>query len=52
MIIVCNTSLISKLAAKEQGFVLQVRPILDDLIANGFWIREKLYAEVLLLAGE
>ncbi|WP_414550297.1 DUF3368 domain-containing protein [Anabaena sp. CCY 0017] len=40
------------LAAKQQGFVLEVRPILDDLIANGFWIREQLYAEVLLLAGE
>ena len=40
------------LAAKQQGFVLEVRPILDDLIANGFCIREKLYAEVLLLAGE
>ncbi|MEH2052061.1 DUF3368 domain-containing protein [Nostoc sp.] len=40
------------LAAKQQGFVSQVQPILDDLIANGFWIREQLYAEVLLLAGE
>ncbi|WP_292846851.1 DUF3368 domain-containing protein [Nostoc sp. NMS8] len=40
------------LAAKQQGFVPQVQPILDDLIANGFWIREQLYGEVLLLAGE
>lgn len=40
------------LAAKKQGFVPLVQPILDDLIANGFWIREQLYAEVLLLAGE
>ncbi|MGI8502652.1 MAG: DUF3368 domain-containing protein [Hassallia sp.] len=40
------------IAAKKQGFVPLVQPILDDLIANGFWIREQLYAEVLLLAGE
>ncbi|MEA5531883.1 DUF3368 domain-containing protein [Dolichospermum sp. UHCC 0684] len=29
-----------------------VKPILDDLIVNGFWIREQLYAEVLSVAGE
>jgi predicted nucleic acid-binding protein len=40
------------LAARQQGFIPLVKPILDDLIANGFWIREQLYAEVLLLAGE
>ncbi|MEA5579229.1 DUF3368 domain-containing protein [Anabaena sp. UHCC 0451] len=40
------------LAAKQQGFIFSLKPILDDLIANGFWIREQLYAEVLLMAGE
>ena len=40
------------LAAKQQGFIPLVKPILNDLIANGFWIREQLYAEVLLVAGE
>ncbi|MEH1778566.1 MAG: DUF3368 domain-containing protein [Nostoc sp.] len=30
------------LAAKQQGFVPQVQQILDDLIANGFWIREQI----------
>jgi predicted nucleic acid-binding protein len=40
------------LAAKQQGIIPLVKPILDDLIANGFWIREQLYAEVLLVAGE
>ncbi|MBK1987426.1 DUF3368 domain-containing protein [Sphaerospermopsis aphanizomenoides BCCUSP55] len=40
------------LAARQQGFIPLVKPILDDLIANGFWIREQLYAEVLLVAGE
>ncbi|RAM48683.1 MAG: DUF3368 domain-containing protein [Hapalosiphonaceae cyanobacterium JJU2] len=40
------------LAAKQQGLVLRIQPLLDDLIANGFWIREELYAELLQLAGE
>ena len=40
------------LAARQQGFIPLVKPILDDLIANGFWIRKQLYAEVLLVAGE
>ena len=40
------------LAAKKQGFVTQIKPILNDLINNGFWICEQLYTEVLLLAGE
>lgn len=40
------------LAAKQQGLVSCIQPLLDDLIANGFWIREELYAELLQLAGE
>lgn len=40
------------LAAKQQGLILLVQPILDDLMAQGFWIRAELYAEVLRLAGE
>ena len=40
------------LAAKQQYFIPLVQPILDDLIAQGFWVREQLYAEVLQLAGE
>jgi predicted nucleic acid-binding protein len=40
------------LAAKQQGLVSHIQPLLDDLIANGFWIREELYAELLQLAGE
>lgn len=40
------------LAAKQQDFIPLVQPILDDLIAQGFWVREQLYAEVLQLAGE
>ncbi len=40
------------LAAKQQGLIPLIQPLLDDLIANGFWIREQLYAEALKLAGE
>jgi len=40
------------LAAKQQGLVSFIQPLLDDLIANGFWIQEELYAELLQLAGE
>ena len=52
MIVVSNTSPISNLAAKQQGYIPLVESIVDDLIANGFWVREKLYLEVLHLAGE
>lgn len=40
------------LAAKQQGAIATVQPILDALIANGFWVRSELYAETLLLAEE
>ncbi|NET55516.1 MAG: DUF3368 domain-containing protein [Symploca sp. SIO2E6] len=40
------------LAAKQQRYIPLVEPILDNLIANGFWVHEKLYLEVLHLAGE
>lgn len=40
------------IAAKQQGFISMVRPVLDDLRANGFWIRDRLYTEILQLAGE
>jgi predicted nucleic acid-binding protein len=40
------------IAAKQQGFISLVQPILDDLRENGFWINERLYTESLQLAGE
>jgi uncharacterized protein len=40
------------LAAKRQGLIPLVQPVLDDLMAQGFWVRAQLYAEVLELAGE
>ncbi|XWK87063.1 MAG: DUF3368 domain-containing protein [Phormidium sp.] len=32
--------------------VKQVKPLLDRLSVSGFWINEKLYNQVLNLAGE
>ncbi len=40
------------LAAKKQGLIPAVQPLLDDLIAHGFWVRPQLYQELLSLAGE
>ncbi|MBC7969450.1 MAG: DUF3368 domain-containing protein [Verrucomicrobia bacterium] len=40
------------LAAKQQGLLATIQPLLNALIANGFWIRDELYAETLRLAGE
>ena len=40
------------IAAKQQGFISLVQPLLDDLRANGFWIHDRLYTEILQLAGE
>jgi len=40
-------------AAKTEGLIVAVKPILDDLIVQAnFWISEQLYAEVLETAGE
>ena len=39
--------------AKAKGLLLQIRPILDQLISQaGFWIDPQLYADVLRAAGE
>lgn len=41
------------LDAKRRGYLLAVRPILDELTATaGFWIHDDLRREVLLAAGE
>lgn len=40
------------LEAKSQGLISTVKPLLDRLSASGFWINEKLYNQVLNLAGE
>jgi len=39
--------------AKKQGFVTEVKPLMDDLINKaGFWIDKKLYTRVLQAAKE
>lgn len=40
------------LAAKRQGLIPLIQPLLNNLIKNSFWIREELYKELLQLAGE
>jgi predicted nucleic acid-binding protein len=40
-------------AAKTEGLIVAVKPILDDLIVRAnFWISKQLYAEVLKTVGE
>lgn len=39
--------------AKQQGYLVAVKPTLDDLITRaGFWVSQPLYARVLQAAGE
>lgn len=41
------------LEAKRKGFLPEVKPVLDDLIAKaGFWVSPQLYTHVLQAAGE
>lgn len=40
------------LLAKDQGFIKQVKTILDELINLGFHLSDSTYAEVLIKAGE
>lgn len=40
------------LLAKEQGLIVQVKPILDDLMAVGKRISLQLYQDVLAIAQE
>ena len=38
--------------AKERGIILQIKPVLDELIASGTYISESLYEEFLRASGE
>ncbi len=41
------------IAAKTEGLLPLVKPVMDDLIIRaGFWVSEQLYAEILQVAGE
>lgn len=38
--------------AKEKGIVKQIKPIVDALKVNGFFVREDVYAEIMKLSDE
>jgi hypothetical protein len=40
------------LQARRLGFIDAVRPELDAMVANGFYVSSQLYHEVLAAAGE
>jgi predicted nucleic acid-binding protein len=40
------------LLAKQHGYIKRVKPPLDDLLANGYFINPRLYQMVLFQAGE
>lgn len=40
------------LLAKEDGLIASVKDVMDELIANGMWIAERLYVDVLAIAQE
>ncbi|MFC0297592.1 MULTISPECIES: DUF3368 domain-containing protein [Geobacillus] len=37
---------------KKNGKITEVKPLLDTLLENGFYLSERLYREALLLAEE
>lgn len=40
------------LRAKEKGIIRKVRPLMDDFLENGIYISDKLYHDILDIAGE
>jgi len=40
------------IAAKKRGTIKHIRPLLDGLIANGRWISQRVYMDVLRFCGE
>lgn len=40
------------LAAKRKGLIANIRPLLDDLVRQGFWLAPRLVEQALLAAGE
>lgn len=40
------------LLAKSKGLIKQVKPLIDKLIANGIYISNRLYSEIMKIAGE
>jgi uncharacterized protein len=40
------------LRAKEKGYVTELKPLLDDMIAKGRWYSQAVYKAILTQAGE
>jgi predicted nucleic acid-binding protein len=40
------------LVAKRMGYIPAIRPLLDELIANRFFLSQKIYQSLLTEAGE
>lgn len=40
------------LKAKEKGYIVEIKPLLDDLLNNGIYIDDKLYNTVLKITNE
>ena len=40
------------LKAKKEGFINEVRPILNNLKSRGFFLKEKIIIDILKLSGE
>ena len=40
------------LAAKRKGLIVELRPLLDQLLHQGFWIAPRLVKQALITAGE
>ena len=40
------------ISAKSKGFIHQIKPLMDKLIINGIYISNRLYSEIIKIAGE
>jgi predicted nucleic acid-binding protein len=40
------------LQAKNRGIIPRVKPILDDMISNGFYLSEQIRRDILIVANE
>jgi predicted nucleic acid-binding protein len=40
------------LQAKNKGIIPRVKPILDDMISNGFYLSEQIRRDILIVANE
>ncbi|MCC6462902.1 MAG: DUF3368 domain-containing protein [Saprospiraceae bacterium] len=40
------------LRAKQEGYIIEIKPLLESLMAKGVWISRRVFDDVLALAGE